>query len=129
MKKWVNVRDAFQKSFKKLEEAARSGAGAVTTKKYIYNEQLQFLKKVFTERETEDSLNETEHRETGTTTSDTTLIDSEINQDNVAEAKPRRNATTFQKPAVRKRKPDPIELQMLEAIKEIPDRHMSFLKE
>lgn len=45
MKQWVNLQDGFIRSRHKLKESKKSGAGTGTTtiKKYIYNEQMEFL--------------------------------------------------------------------------------------
>lgn len=47
--KWRNVRDAFSKSLKKR-------SGQATTKKYLYQDNLQFLLKIFEKDETISSL-------------------------------------------------------------------------
>lgn len=44
LKKWTNLRDSFSKYFKKDKECKRSGSGAKKIKKYLYFDQLQFLK-------------------------------------------------------------------------------------
>ncbi|XP_072395223.1 uncharacterized protein [Diabrotica undecimpunctata] len=128
MKKWGNIRDTFQKSCKKIKIVTRSGAGAVTHKKYIYNEQLQFLKKVFEERQTENSLTNTGLSEVSkATTSDTSFTDSNICKENTTANVTTPHAYKFSKtPTGKKRKADPVELQMIEALKEKHDRHMSF---
>lgn len=54
MKKWGNIRDSFQKSEKQQKALKRSGSGKVTLKNYIYGPQLQFLKKTFQERPTDE---------------------------------------------------------------------------
>ncbi|XP_066976894.1 uncharacterized protein [Macrobrachium rosenbergii] len=55
-KKWKYVRDAWMKSQKKLLEQKTSGSGAKTAKKYIFNDQLSFLKKIENQRETRKFL-------------------------------------------------------------------------
>ncbi|XP_072378009.1 uncharacterized protein [Diabrotica undecimpunctata] len=85
MKKWGNIRDTFQKSCKKIKIVKKSGAEAVTHKKYIDNKQLQFLKKVFEERQTEDSLTNTGLSEVSeAATFDTSFTDSNICKENTA---------------------------------------------
>ncbi|CAH1998878.1 unnamed protein product [Acanthoscelides obtectus] len=56
VKRWVNIRDAFNKFLKKEKSFKKSGSGTSTLSKYIYAEQLKFLTKIFTHRSTEDSL-------------------------------------------------------------------------
>lgn len=57
MKRWKHLRDAFIKSEKKYKESKASGSEASKKKKYIFNEELQFLRKIYEERETEESYN------------------------------------------------------------------------
>lgn len=54
LKKWSQVRDSYRISKTK----AKSGTGASKVKVYIYASQLQFLDKIFQERETEDTLSQ-----------------------------------------------------------------------
>lgn len=58
MKRWTNIKDSFLKWMKKYKEISRSGAAASRMKKYVYHDQLLFLKKVAVPNETEDSLND-----------------------------------------------------------------------
>lgn len=123
IKRWGNIRDAYKKSRKRVKDATKSGAGASNIKKYIYNDQLQFLNKVFEERTTFDSL-----------TQETENSDSTGHQS--ANEMEKENSVTFKKPAKqlgsRKRKNvDEVELKMLKALegsKEAEDRHLSFFK-
>lgn len=57
MKRWKHLRDAFIKSEKKCKESRASGSQASKKKKYIFNDELQFLRNVYIERETEESYN------------------------------------------------------------------------
>ncbi|GBM24953.1 hypothetical protein AVEN_23478-1 [Araneus ventricosus] len=45
MKRWKNLRDAFSKAEKKTKEDKTSGSQASKKRKYIFNDELQFLKK------------------------------------------------------------------------------------
>lgn len=121
MKKWVNVRDAFRKSSKKQKDAAKSGAGAPTAKTYVYNAQLQFLNKVFKERQTKRSLpGNITHPDTSDEERPQETPETEVTQ---ARAKARNKSEP------RKRKLDEVELEMLKALKQTPDdRHLSFFK-
>ena len=57
MKRWKNLRDAFAKSVKKERESNTSGSNAIKKRKYVFNYELQFLKKIYEERETTESFN------------------------------------------------------------------------
>lgn len=54
IKKWKNIKDQYIKSLKKLK--GKSGSAAKTFKKYIFSEQLSFLKSTLVTRETESSF-------------------------------------------------------------------------
>ena len=58
IKRWTNLRDAFAKSNKKIKESKTSGSGRKIPKKYVFNDQLQFLKKLYEERVTVDSFDD-----------------------------------------------------------------------
>lgn len=124
MKKWTNVRDAFKKSMKKQKNASKSGAGASTIKTYIYNEQLKFLNKLFIERQTENSLSS---NTTQSDTSDEQETMGNLQEITVANTKVG-NTNVTQKVPSKKRKMDHVELEMLKALKETPDRHLYFFK-
>lgn len=57
LRRWKNLRDAFVKAEKKVKEGKASGSKATKNRKYIFHKELQFLNKVYTERETADSYN------------------------------------------------------------------------
>ena len=57
VKRWTNLRDCFAKSKKDDKSAKKSGSGAKKRKKYVFSDQLQFLNKIYTEKETVDSFN------------------------------------------------------------------------
>lgn len=46
MKRWKHLRDAFAKSEKKDRESKASGSQATKKRKYIFNDELHFLKKI-----------------------------------------------------------------------------------
>jgi len=52
------VRDSYLKSLGKTKAAKNSGSGVVKVKAYVYSSQLQFLDKIFQERNTEDTLSQ-----------------------------------------------------------------------
>lgn len=56
MKRWKHLRDAFVKCKKKDEESKQSGSQASKKRKYIFNDELQFLAKIYSERSTEESF-------------------------------------------------------------------------
>ncbi|KAL5245873.1 hypothetical protein ACI65C_013281 [Semiaphis heraclei] len=58
LKKWTQVRDSYRISLGKTKAAKISGSGAVNVKAYVYSSQLQFLDKIFQERNTEDTLSQ-----------------------------------------------------------------------
>lgn len=131
MKKWTNVRDCFQRSERNHKAAMKSGSARQPTKTYIYNDQLQFLKKTTQARATDDSFSES-------------VIDPQPNdmtasldddEGSATQVSPRSNQSTndevrsFRTPvhtAKKKRKVDPIELELLSALQENPNRHTSF---
>ena len=55
--RWKHIRDAYVKSQKKCKAAKASGSQAPKVRKYIFNDELQFLRKIYEERETEESYN------------------------------------------------------------------------
>ena len=56
MKKWANMRDSWMKYAKKVKEC-KSGSAAKNIKKYVFYEQMKFLKKVADHRQTKSNLN------------------------------------------------------------------------
>ncbi|CAH1981889.1 unnamed protein product, partial [Acanthoscelides obtectus] len=56
LKRWKHLRDAFAKAEKKAKQSKTSGAKATKIKKYIYNDELQFLKKIYDNPETTESF-------------------------------------------------------------------------
>ncbi|CAH1964186.1 unnamed protein product [Acanthoscelides obtectus] len=119
MKKWTNVRDTFKKSMKKQKSASRSGAGATTIKAYIYNDHLKFLNKILTDRKTENSL------KSNTSQSDKSDEEEETLETNMPEDNALNNKVAKTGPP-KKRKMDSVELEMMKALKETPDRHLCF---
>lgn len=124
------MRDSYRKSIGKTK--AKSGAGASKAKSYIYASQLQFLDKIFEERETEDTLSSSIDDNDGgvadvTVEKDGNTIQSapSVQRDAAAAEK---LESSFKKPASKKRKIDSVELEMIAALKETPNRHLSFFK-
>lgn len=56
MKKWTNLRDAFQRSERNNKSTLKSGNARQPLKTYIYGKQMLFLKKTFEGRPTNDSF-------------------------------------------------------------------------
>lgn len=54
IKKWRNVKDRWMKHVRKDKDSKKSGAGASTIKKYVYHDQLQFLKKIAHQHDTDE---------------------------------------------------------------------------
>lgn len=46
IRRWINVRGVFAKFCKKEKENKKSGSEAFKHKKYVYNDQLMFFKKI-----------------------------------------------------------------------------------
>ncbi|CAH1378464.1 unnamed protein product, partial [Tenebrio molitor] len=115
IKKWANVRDAFMKSCKKQKAVKRSGAEAIKIKKYVYNDQLQFLKRVVAPRDGTDEA----HPET-------TKTSTEGSKAGASTLKP----PPQQPRSRRRRNPDPVELKLLKVLEEgnTPNRHLSFFQ-
>ncbi|XP_072943685.1 uncharacterized protein [Epargyreus clarus] len=122
IKRWGNVRDSFKKSCKKQKDVTKSGAGASKVKKYVFNDQLQFLNKVFKERPTTDSLTQ-ETEDPQTMEGNTPEIDKKKEQLEKIK-KPNKELGSRKRHA----KMDPIELKMLKKMEEEPDRHLCFFK-
>lgn len=106
----------------------KSGSARQLPKTYIYGKQLQFLKKITEGRSTEDSFSDTQAAqlpENSETDGNDTSQNTPITRETLAE-----EVGTFRKPAdlTRKRKPDPVELQLIGALKQKPDRHISFIQ-
>ncbi|XP_026818990.1 uncharacterized protein LOC113557621 [Rhopalosiphum maidis] len=76
IRRWTNVRDAFAKSCKKEKENKKSGSGAFKHKKYVYNDQLLFLKKLYIERDVVENF-ENDNNDTLNSNID---IDTDINK-------------------------------------------------
>ncbi|CAH1993878.1 unnamed protein product [Acanthoscelides obtectus] len=55
MKRWKHLRDAFIRSEKNCKQSKASVSQASKRKKYIFNDELQFLRKIYKEREIEES--------------------------------------------------------------------------
>ncbi|PNF40026.1 hypothetical protein B7P43_G12939, partial [Cryptotermes secundus] len=53
---WKHLRDAFVKTEKNAKESKTSGSQATKKRKYIFNDKLQFLKKIYKKAETTESF-------------------------------------------------------------------------
>ncbi|XP_045475748.1 uncharacterized protein LOC123681599 [Harmonia axyridis] len=129
LKKWTQVRDSYRKSLGKTKAAKKSGSGVVKVKAYVHSSHLQFLDKIFQESNTEDTLSqniddcgdEDSMVETG---EDPVEQVPSTSSDGAAE-KPE---SSFKKPVTKKRKMDPVELEMISALREPVNRHLLFFK-
>jgi hypothetical protein len=116
------------KSCKKQKAVKHSGAEAIKIKKYVYNDQPQFLKKVVGDRSTRDSLSNTEAPRDGTDEAhpETTKTSTEGSKAGASTLKP----PPQQPRSRRRRNPDPVELKLLKVLEEgnTPNRHLSFFQ-
>ncbi|KAJ8944794.1 hypothetical protein NQ318_003662 [Aromia moschata] len=110
VKRWVNIRDAFNKFLKKEKSLQKSGS-----------EQLKFLTKIFTSRSTEDSLSA--NCETEKSSELDVLETDNRNNDSQFEIPPRNKPL-----GSRKRKVDEVDMRILKALEQPEDRHISFFK-
>ncbi|XP_074038602.1 uncharacterized protein [Leptinotarsa decemlineata] len=121
IRRWTNLRDAFARSKRKMKDSKRSGTDAKKPKKYVYNDQLQFLNKLYEVRETVDSLNdETRHG----TENNSEHIEVEANASFTIDE------TINKRTRNRKhRKPEEVELKILKALEpEKQNSKMSFFQ-
>lgn len=133
MKKWANVRDSFQRSERQYKTSLKSGSPRQPPKTYIYGEQLRFLKKTTEPRPTHDSLSAEQDKPSRPSddvtgdNSNSSLIYTNNSTDGLNTL-----GATFRKPTPvsqrKKRQADTVELELLSAIKQTPDRHMSFFR-
>lgn len=116
-------------SYRKSKIKAKSGAGASRSKTYIYASQLHFIDKIFDEKETDDTLSQNiDDSENYGCDADVTVNDNQ-NPTVPSDAAPAEKPTSSsRKPPSKKRKMDPVELEMIAALKEKPNRHLSFFK-
>lgn len=109
IKKWTNIRDNWMKWNKKQSEQKKSGCRGKTVRKYIYHDQMKFLKKVAVHGQTVSSVSEEE----------TTNISeqSRMELQSFVEKK-------------RKRTPDEVDLRLRKVrdCEKEPNRHLSFFK-
>ncbi|KAG8223753.1 hypothetical protein J437_LFUL003118 [Ladona fulva] len=115
MKKWANVRDSFNKCEKRYKASLTSGSGRQPTSRYVYGQQLQFLKKTTEGRPTEDTMS-VGNEDPSEADGDDDLRTKESDDFKI----PIKN--------VKKRKLDAIELELIKIFQKQPDRHMSFFK-
>lgn len=126
------MRDSYRKSLCRSKASMKSGSGASKAKAYVYSSQLRFLDKIFEERDTQDTLPENKDDDAD----DDEDVTVENEQDPVEPAPSvssdaaaaKKTESYFKKPAPRKRKIDSVELEMIAALKETPNRHLSFFK-
>ncbi|KAL1132094.1 hypothetical protein AAG570_010052 [Ranatra chinensis] len=62
IRRWSNIRDAYKRSNKKIQAAAKSGAAHL--KKYVNSDQSQFLENMLEVRPTDDSIATDENSDT-----------------------------------------------------------------
>lgn len=120
LKRWKNLRDSFAKAEKKMKDGKASGSQATKKRKYIFSNELQFLKKIYTGREVTES-HSPEVEEEGATEEVST------------EKRPKTPEVTInEKSKTRKhKKMDDVDLKIIKALestKETPDSNMSFFQ-
>ncbi|KAI4464765.1 madf domain transcription factor [Holotrichia oblita] len=130
VRRWTNLRDAFAKSLKKMKESKSSGSAAKKLKQYVYNDKLQFLIKLYAERETSNSLCEDD----GSVEVQNNVVLHRV-RNPLATENEATNPTIFKKPATQSRKHkkvDEVELKILKALEpkepEKTDPNMSFFQ-
>lgn len=144
IKRWCNVRDYYAKSVKKIKAGKRSGSGRKKQKQYIYNDQLSFLKKIYTSRPTDESYSndencedsEEEHDENSVTEnndvgSESPHVSESPPLETVSNSQPLERSEKKKSTSRKRRQPDEVELRMLKVLeggKEQPNRHLSFFQ-
>lgn len=118
IKKWKNIKDCWMKNNKKVETETKSGSGTKKTKKYIYNDQLQFLKKNMPIENTSSTLT---NSDTAQQTTNTTTVAS--TSDAFATPTPVSSQT-----AAKKKKKDDPDKALIELLSQREDRHLSFFR-
>lgn len=116
IKKWRNVKDRWMKHVRKDKDSKKSGAGASKIKKYVYHDQLQFLKKIAHQRDTESSINVPE----GNNPSPTEGVIDDSGTPTPAQTK---NARETRK---RKRNEDEFELKMMKVLEKPYDEEETY---
>lgn len=122
------MRDSYRKSIAKTK--AKSGARASKAKAYIYASQLQFLDKIFEERETEETLSENFDDNSAGVAHITVKNENIQSFPNILHYADATNnpESSFKKPTSKRKKMDPVELEIIAALKEKPNRHLLFFK-
>nr|XP_023028077.1 uncharacterized protein LOC111516130 [Leptinotarsa decemlineata] len=134
MKKWANIRDSFRRSERMYKTSLKSGNARQPPKTYIFAQQLQFLKKTTAGRSIDDSFAVVADTEDTGSGADTTLQESESQNDALAIGSAPKIAETS-----RLKKPDPLFKKKKKTkpngtgthqltIKEKSNRHFSFFK-
>lgn len=121
------MRDSYRKSIVKTKSTKKSGSGVSKLKTYVYSSQLHFLDKIFQERDTEDTLSQNidNDEDVMVGTEEDPVEPVPRTSSGPAAAKPK---SPFKKPAAKRRKLDSLELEMMSALREPPNRHLSFFK-
>ncbi|KRT82969.1 Myb/SANT-like transcription factor, partial [Oryctes borbonicus] len=128
IKRWTNIKDSFLRWLKKYNDTIRSGAAAnMRLRKYVYHDQLLFLKRVAAPNDTEDSLDDTVTVNEKKETSDNDTSDGRRHKTNDLEiqSRPKRKdkrTTTFEERMIKtfEATPTPAPSQQTQ------DRHMAF---
>lgn len=122
LKRWKNLRDAFVKAENKSKESKASGSKATKKRKYIFHEELQFLKKVYTERETADSYNVDNEEDKTDNHLEVPSVSKEMDKTTVSKCPPKTR---------KHKKLDEIDLMILKTLdkpQEQPTSQMSFFQ-
>ncbi|CAL1272148.1 unnamed protein product [Larinioides sclopetarius] len=128
MKRWKNLRDAFYKAEKKAKEDRTSGSQASKRRKYIFNNELKFFKKIFEKAATTENFTIEEGSRTESEGSLQQLESMEPERSLITEAKEKTVSNTQARR--RHKKLDEIDLKILNALEksapEKPNSQMSF---
>ncbi|CAH2001408.1 unnamed protein product [Acanthoscelides obtectus] len=112
MERWKHLRDAFIRSEKNFKQSKASGSQASKRKKYIFNDELQFLRKIYKERETEESYDNEDEEIAGPSAASVLTEVTEIEGSTkavVSKAKP---------PTRQHKKMDDVDLKILRAMEQ-----------
>lgn len=120
IKKWKNIKDCWLKNNRKVATETKSGSGAKKTQKYIYDDQLQFLKKNLPIENTSSTLTSSATTEQTTTTTNTIASTSD------AFATP--TTPVSSQASAKKKKKDDADKVLIELLSQREDRHLSFFR-
>lgn len=122
IKKWKNIKDCWMKNNKKVVTETKSGSGAKKTKKYIYDDHLQFLKKTMLFENTSSTLTSGATTEQTTTTNTTTVA-------STSQTFATPTTSVSSQAGAKRKKKDDADKALIEILSQREDRHLSFFRE